>query len=133
MNKKQLINFLGAGTITGFILAIVMLLSGGGAAAGAAVEATTGTAVPVIVPNTPGITEVVPLANYNQLQVENDQLLQDLQTMQGREAQYQAQIKSANQLMAQAQNTVAANGQYQEHEEHEEHDEHEEHEHEFDD
>ena len=119
MNKKQLSNILGAGTITGFILALMLLFNSGDVQGETAVSPTT----------TPsGITEVVPMENYTQLQVQNDQLVQDLQVMQSREQQYETQITAANEMMAEqsaaAQQTGNYDDDYEEHEEHEE-DEHE--------
>ena len=110
MNKKQLTNLLGAGTITGFILALVLMFSNGDVQGQTAVIPAT---------DQPGITEVVPLADYNQLAAENDQLALDLQTMQGREAQYEAQLTQANDLLAQPQTYAGGEHEEPEHEEHE--------------
>ena len=117
MNKKQLSNILGAGTITGFILALMLLFNNGDVQGETAVLPTTSPS---------GITEVVPMENYSQLQAQNDQLVQDLQVMQSREQQYEAQITTANEMMAQqsaaAQQTGNYDDEYEEHEEHEEDD-----------
>ena len=119
MNKKQLSNILGAGTITGFILALMLLFNSGGVQGETAVLPTSSPS---------GITEVVPMENYTQLQAQNDQLVQDLQTMQDRELQYEAQITTANELTAQQDAAAQQNGRYDDddYEEHEEHEEHKE-------
>ncbi|MCP4359442.1 MAG: hypothetical protein GY796_15635 [Chloroflexi bacterium] len=107
MNKKQLSNVLGAGMITGFVLALILLFNGGDAPIASS-----------------GVTEVVPMENYNQLQAQNDQLIQDLQMMQNREQQYEAQITTANELIAQQSVNYGDEDHDEEHDEHEE-DEHE--------
>ena len=113
MNKKQLSNILGAGTITGFILALMLLFNNGDVQGETAVSPAT---------TTSGITEVVPMENYSQLQAQNNQLVQDLQVMQSREQQYETQITTANELMAQQSAAAQQTGNYEEHEEHEEDD-----------
>jgi hypothetical protein len=110
MDKKKASNILGAGTITGFIVALFLLLNNGDVQ-GAPPTTTINTAA--------GITEVVPMENYTQLQAQNDQLIQDLQTMQNREQQFTQQISAANNAVAQQQNVVS----FASHEEHE-HDDH---------
>ena len=92
MDKKKASNILGAGTISGFILALFLLLNNGDVQG--AVPSTTINAAA-------GITEVVPMENYNALQAQNDQLVQDLETMQSREQQYAEQIAAANDAVAQ--------------------------------
>lgn len=117
MSKKQLSHILGAGTVTGVLLALMMLLSGGDVGNAAGETAVSTQTAPS------GITEVVPMENYNQLQAQNEQLMQDLQTMQAREQQIQDQINAANSYES------------EEYEEYEEDDEYEDHDdkHEYDD
>lgn len=125
MNKQQIANLLGAGTITVLVVALLMLFNFGESDPTA--DAATGSD-----PNT--AVQVVPLDDYNALQSENDQLQEALQTMQDRELQYQTQLDAANNALNQSASSSSYSGEYEEYEDddHEEY-EHEEHEHEHDD
>ena len=120
MDKQKLVNLLGAGTVAAVVLSMVLVFGGGWGSTSAVDSPTTDN------------VQVVPLDSYNSLEQENEQLRQALDTMTDREAQYQAQLDQANQLLNEA--AAPASGRAYEDEEHEayehEEDEHEEYEHE---
>jgi hypothetical protein len=91
VNKKQLGSLLGAATITGLVVIMLLLLGGHDAAVGTE-PATTSAA-------DSASAQVVPFELYNQLQDENAQLQQNMRVMLLREAQYQAQLNLANQRL----------------------------------
>ncbi len=95
MNRIK--GILAAGTLTGLVLITILALSWGnvsGAAANAPAE-------PAAI--------VQPMAtDAATLQAQNVQLQNALQTMQAREAQYQAQIEAANQSITQLQSQPVA-------------------------
>ena len=135
MDKKQIANLLGAGTLTGLILASIFLFGQGRFDNTSALEQQTMT--------NPVIVEVEPLAetviepitdpNAEALQAQNEQLHQALQTMQEREAAYQEQINIANDALAEQAAANAAPAYEGEEEEMEEEEEFEEEEMEEDD
>ena len=114
MDKKQIANLLGAGTLTGLVLASVLLFGQGQLDASAAADNTAA--------SQPAIVEVAaPSTDGDPLQVQNDQLQEALQTMQEREAAYQEQIELANEALAeQAANSAPAYSEEYEEDEHEE-------------
>jgi hypothetical protein len=91
VNKRQLGILLGAATITGLVLVMLLLLGGPDTAAGA--DPTT------VATADSTSAQVVPLESYKRLQAENAQLRQNLQIMLMREAQYQSQLNLANQML----------------------------------
>ena len=107
MNKQQIANLLGAGTITVLVVALLMLFNFGesNSTADAATGSDSNTAV-----------QVVPLDDYNALQSENDQLQEALKTMQDREMQYQTQLDAANNALNQSASSASYSGEYEEYE-----------------
>ena len=105
MNKKQKANLIGAGTVTALLLMLGLAFGNVGAKDTAVTEPASNR-----------------ITIQDQTNPSVEQLQQELQAMQNREAEYAAQIRQANELLAeQAKQTT-----YTEHEEDEAH-EHEEH------
>lgn len=117
MDKKQLANLLGAGTLTGLILASILLFGQGRLNDSSSALETQTMSNPVIVEVEQPVTD----PNAAALQAQNEQLQEALQTMQERETAYQEQIDIANQALAeQAANTAPAyEGEMEEEEEEE--------------
>ena len=122
MSKKQLMNLIGAGTMTALIVITGLLFNGGVIGSASADNLSS--------------NQAITLEGDAALQAENAQLRDAVIQLQDREAQYAAQIDEANQLL-QEQSTAAAayGGEYEEEEyeeeeeeEEEEYEEHEEHE-----
>ncbi|HSH01036.1 MAG TPA: hypothetical protein VLL52_00870 [Anaerolineae bacterium] len=103
-DKKRLGNIIGATMATIFVLALFLIFGPGPG------PATAGTNDPNPV--------VITTDGDNQLATENDQLRQAVQTMQEREAAYQAEIQKANDLLT--ANQGYGQGEYEEEEEYEE-------------
>ncbi len=117
MNKQQLTNLLGAGTISALAVALALMFGGRGTQADNAIPAQ----------DTNAVTEVVTADSYNALIEQNAQLQEAVDVLQARETQYQEQITAAQvALDAQANVDGYTEGAYEEDEEYEEHEEHKE-------
>ena len=111
MNKNQIMNLLGAGTMT-LLIVITGLLFNAGVIGSASADSISSD------------VQTVMMDGEAAVQAENAQLREAIVELQNREAQYAQQIDQANQLL-QEQNTAATYGGEYEEEEHEE-EEHEE-------
>lgn len=117
MDKNKILNRIGAGTAAAALLIIATLFNSGGFD-NLTASASTATSVPAQAIQIDAAT----------LEEQNAQLQEALIIMQQREAEYQAKLNEANNLLLNPEPAVAYGETYEE--EYEGHDKHEEHEHE---
>ena len=110
MNKNQLTNLIGAGTIAAMMLILGLVFSGSGNLASANPDTS------------PAVAEMASTADST-LQAENQNLRETVQLMQEREALMIEQINIANEQLAAP---AYGEGDYEGHEDYEEGEEHEE-------
>lgn len=108
-DRNRLRNILAAGLLTGLVLATIVAFGWRDARGTEAAPATAESA--------------------GSLEAENEQLRQALDTLQAREASYQAEIEAANQTIRELESSTTSNSRYDEDGE----EEYEEHEYEDDD
>ncbi len=124
MNKQQITNLLGAGTVTGLMVAAALFFGGG---LGSQPDTVAANANPPIVIAAEGIAT-------DSVTAENAQLREAVQLLQGREGEYRAQIEQANILLA--ENAAQAQGyegeayEYEDEDDYEDDDEYEDDDHE---
>lgn len=125
MNRQQMTNLIGAGTITGVLLLIAFLFGGGPRIGNAqAAQSSPQTVQIEAAPQDAAPQDAATLAQ------QNAELRQAVDTLLAREQQYADQLQQANDALAQQ---AAPAGEYgyeedEEHEEYEEYEDHEEHE-----
>ena len=117
MDKNKILNLIGTGTAVGALLIIAMLFSNGGFGNEAS---TTSAAEPA---------EQAVQVDTADLEAQNAQLQEALTVMQQREAEYQARINEANDMLMNPEPAPANSGTYEGEEAYEEEDD----EHEYED
>jgi len=101
VNKKQIMNLLGAGTVTA-LLVVTGLLFGGRSFDMEVAD------------NETGIVQTLMVSGDSSLEAENAQLRDAVIELQQREEQYVAQIEQANQLLQENNNAYAGEAEYEE-------------------